>query len=1139
MSSATFQMKKRRFHVYKFVIAKAIFLGTSFPKILLLFILPFFSYLCIAQDANMQFRHLSNEDGLSQNFINHIVQDKIGFLWIGTNDGLNRYDGHNITTYKNNFADKNSLINDDISVLNVDNRNRLWIGSESGVCYYDLSRDLFVPIEKTRPYYINGIHMLDNGNMCFSSNSNFFEYNVEEDSLISLYNGGNPLNYELFTGSILQYAEGKYFVSTRRGLFKYDTKLKVLEPLDVGGVDKLKHVKINSLFQDSFGNTWVGTDGKGVFQLKTLSDSLYLVPIDSLVTNNSFKAKVVTAFVEDNEGNLWIASEDGYGIYLLNLKDLAENKASLLNLQYTANDHASICGNHVVALNKDKDGTIWVGTTSDGLSYFNKYFNKFNLIQHVSGSSTGLNHKYVSSICEDDTFLWIGTPDGLNRWNRKTDTWKYYPKIASNGNHSVTTLFNDSRNNLWVGTWGGGLNRFNKATETFTTYMMSEDDENSISNNNIFGIAEDVEGRIWVATMGGGLSIYDYNTNDFVRFSSEDQVNSISNNWLKHVIRDRKGNMWIASSYGLNKFNIRTGKFEFYFKEEGNSKSLPNNSLVCLYEDSKGTIWLGTNSGLCRYNADSNNFVMCKQENIPSKVIRGICEDLSGNLWISTNKGLTKFINAVNLPDTVQYTNYGIDDGLQGNEFNSKACYRTKDGTMFFGGTNGLNFFHPEGIPKNYTPPTIVLTELLIFNKTVEVGAPNSPLKESISVSSDLVLNYDQSVLTFRYAALNYIAPEKNAYKYKMKGFDKGWNVVDNKTEATYTNLNPGNYEFIVAGANSDGVWNEDGVKLTITILPPWWKTIWFRSISAISLLGIILGFYFWRINELNKQKMYLAEQVNNKTGELRKYAYDLNRANIKLQEQAEELRAQTNELSEKNEDLKILNSTKDKFFSIIAHDLKNPFSSMLGLGELLKTRYDKYDEEKRKKMINAIHENSTRSYKLLENLLEWARSQTGGIQFNPEKINLHALVRDSKLFVSESIESKSITFENKVPEDAEIFADKNMMNTILRNLVTNAVKFCEHGSVRVLFMDYADFQKIIVQDEGIGMNQDILDGLFKIENSTHSDGTQGEKGTGLGLLICKEFVNYHNGTIKVESKVGEGATFTIEIPKKSLNNPF
>jgi signal transduction histidine kinase len=478
---------------------------------------------------------------------------------------------------------------------------------------------------------------------------------------------------------------------------------------------------------------------------------------------------------------------------------------------------------------------------------------------------------------------------------------------------------------------------------------------------------------------------------------------------------------------------------------------------------------------------------------LPNNRIHAITEDNNGNIWISSNYGISK-LN----PQIQRIRNYTKEDGLQGDQFYQQSFLKTKKGEMYFGGYNGFNSFYPDSLKDNDFVPPVYLTDFQIFNKPVTYGVPGSKFQTHISEAKEIILNSDESVFSFSFAAINYTQPEKNQYKYIMGNFEKEWNNTDaSRRYVTYTNLDPGEYTFKVNSTNNDGIWNNEGVSLRIIILPPWYSTWWFRLIMVATVILIFAVILISRVRQLKKQKVLLEKTVAIKTAEL-------------------------------NE----LNASKDKFFSIIAHDLKNPFNTIIGFSEMMKESIKLNDSATFYEYAVMINTSAVQTLRLLENLLEWANSQRGKLSFNPLPLNLNELIKDEFVMLDDMAVSKNISFKSYVNDNLIIVADKNMIRTILRNLITNAVKFTHrNGLIQINALIYKHSVEIAVSDNGIGMTPDTISKLFRIDANLTTRGTENEKGTGLGLFLCKEFVEKHGGKIWVVSDSERGSVFSFTLP--------
>ena len=614
--------------------------------------------------------------------------------------------------------------------------------------------------------------------------------------------------------------------------------------------------------------------------------------------------------------------------------------------------------------------------------------------------------------------------------------------------------------------------------------------------------------------------------------------------------------MYITTTHGVSILDINAHDFSkvpeklkffnLYYSETGNS--LSSNDIFCAMEDQKGIIWFGTmSSGLDRYDPVSGQFTnYSTKDGLPGNCITSILVDSLNNLWLATDKGLAKFN-----PETKKVKVFDTKDGMQ-NSCLKGWSLKTKDGEMYFGGPDGFNSFYPAKLKANlnHNKPNVVITGLKIFNNSVsshDQFYKREVLTTDITETKELTLSYKEKFFTFEFIALDFTTPDKNKYAYKMEGFDQDWVECGNKREANYTNLDPGEYTFRVKASNNDGIWNDEGTTLKVIILPPWWGTWGFRVMVALSFVLLLVAAYYLRISRFRKHEVLLKKMVTQKTYELRqmnsvliKQAEELNNTNTLLEErqkqiegQSQELSLQKEELVKMNNELHELNATKDKFFSIIAHDIKNPFSAIMGFTALLEENYKDWNDEMKMEVINLVHISSKNLYQLLENLLQWSRSQRGTIEFKPEKVELNELIDNVTGLMNSTTEAKNIDLEILLAENAvAVNADRQMLDTILRNLIGNSVKFTNNGGkVQIISEAINEYVKIQIIDNGIGMHPQVKDNLFRIDTNFTTVGTDNEIGTGLGLILVKEFVEKHGGQIGVESEPGKGSNFYFTLP--------
>ncbi len=1113
-------------------------------KIIIIYIIYFLSIVnSNAQFKDFKFRNLNVDDGLSNSWVTSIYKDSEGYMWFGTeNTGVNKFDGYNFTIFKNNPRNKNSLNSNKITLIYEDGNNNLWI-SASGLNKYNRNLDVFNPVPEFDNIYIINIQDIDNDRLLITSLFDLIIYYPKIDS-IEYINFQKQSDYKFTQNSLIRYNDSTFMLASNNGLLLINTCNFNLIPIKN---DVIKNIEITSIFCDTKKRVWLGSVNSNLYCANFSNNNLLFPKIEKFQIGEGR----IIEIQEDNSGKFWINSEIA-GINIIDLKSYKKGRinydANKDQLDYFKNmDRKSISDIYI-----DNQGTIWLSKLNKGIYYYNELMDKFTNLRNDPTNLNSLNDNNVVVIYEEKNKLWIGA-NGLDIYNKLNNKWEHYYHDGNNlntlGSDAICAIYRDSYNNMWIGTWAGGLNLYDETTNTFKTFLVNENDSNSISSNNIFDIIQDKDGFLWIATMNGGICRFNYANNTFTRYVENNNENSINSNWTKEIIESEYNELWIATSFGLNVFNKKENKFTSYLHDTINVKSISSNQIVTIFEDSKLNIWIGTINGLNLYDRENNNFVFYnEEEGLPNNVIRAICEDNHGNLWISTNMGLSKFKNAVNKPAAPEFVNYDKSDGLQGNEFNSRACFKGEDGRLYFGGNNGINIFFPDSIKENPYKPKVIFTNFLIFNKPIEIGGKDSPLLKHISKIKKITLSYKQSAFSIQYAGINYIAPEKNKYAYIMEGFDDEWNDVDSKREATYTNLDPGTYTFKVKAANNDGLWNEEGISLTIIITPPFWQTWWFKTSGILFILGLIFSYVYYRINAYEKQKKYLEKIVKERTREIElknqillDQTYVLNETNTllkerqnQIEEQSEELKANAEELNVKNKDLQKLNATKDKLFSIIAHDLKNPFNSILGFSELLDIKYDSYDDTKKKHFVQLIHSSSRSLFELLQNLLHWARSQTSDISENHKEFYINELIEQNIILFRNMLKNKGLKIHNKVIDKFKVIADRNMVDTVLRNLLSNSIKFTENGEITINAKNKGNYIKVSIKDAGIGISSDKLKKLFNSYEFHSTEGTRGESGTGLGLIICEEFVKRNKGKISVKSIVGEGTEFVFTIPAAS-----
>jgi len=818
------------------------------------FFLIFITNILFAQTKRASFDRLTTKDGLSQNRIFCIAQDKLGFIWIGTEDGLNRYDGYKFKIYKNIPGDSTSLVSNFINAIYVSKKGDLWLGGNlGGLSKFNYDTESFDNYrnDHSNPNSISGNWVIgidedSRGNLWVETLRNGFNYfdihNKKFYHMENLVPPGYYVNDENFT-FIHQDKTKHLWVGGSDKLYRFSMsylkgEIPRLQPLKFN--DKKNNLIATAINEDYKGNIWIGLANKGLYSYDSKQNVLKSYVINNY--HNQVDNSIITSIVSDKEDNLWLGGflsngesmdqVNGIGLYKINLPTKNINSYTL-NRQ----DVTSISSNAILSLFKDRTGTLWIGTGLAGLNKYDESVIKFPVVKSNNLNSiisVGLSAAGIRGFYEKDNVLWIASAQGLISYNKISKKYRYYthdPNDKSSISSNVVRCIYDDGKYLWIGT-DNALNRFDIKTKKFRSfyldpYLVQTDRPgmNSV-NYNILEI-DKMPGYLWYGSSGAGLVRFNKNNFTFKNYTYDPEtLNSLNDrgNFVRTVwySDSRPDELWLGTTHGINILNLRTEKFRYYQYNPQDTNTLSHNNVMHFYEDKKGYIWISTyGGGLNRFDPKTENFKRFTEDNsgIPNNGVYGVLPDKKGNLWMSTNKG----ISCLN-PKTLQFRNYTVDDGLQSEEFNGGAYYLSKNGEMYFGGINGYNVFKPEDIVDNKLIPEMAITDIKIFNQSLKIGV-DSPLKQQISNTEDITLPYWQNDISFEFVALHYANPAKNRYAYKLENYENDWRYVGHIRTATYTNLDPGKYIFHVKGSNNDGLWNEKGKSLTLIIMPPWWKT--------------------------------------------------------------------------------------------------------------------------------------------------------------------------------------------------------------------------------------------------------------------------------------------------------------------------
>jgi ligand-binding sensor domain-containing protein/signal transduction histidine kinase/CheY-like chemotaxis protein len=1051
------------------------------------------------QKPKLHFKHIQNEDGLANSTIEAIHQDQRGFIWLGTRDGLNRYDGHQMTVYKYTPKYPYSLSDSYVTCIYEDRQHQLWVGTLNGLNLYDPRLNRFTRFQHINRQenslshnYVTAMLEDHKGNFWVTTLGGGINVMDRKTGAFRSYHQNDGLS-SAETFCVFEDINAKMWVGTAKGLHLFDQITKrfrnVLLPQNLRGGAQLAIRNIAGLKN---GHLLLGSSDNGLIVYDPRS-GVCRQYVHSEADPFSISSNLIRSILVSKNGQIWVGSINGG----LDRFDSATGR--FYNYQNEPDNPQSLSQRTVSALYEDNQGNLWIGTHRGGVNLYMPKTEKFELYRQEPRPNS-LSYNDVKTFAEDRYgYIWIGTDGGgLNRFERKTRSFKHYRHQAFDprtiGSNEVLDVFEDRQGQLWVGSWGGGLCLYERSREQFTRFQNRPGDFRSISSNYIQKIFEDRKGNFWVATYFGGLNRFDRQNRTFRRITkSESGKTQLLGNNIVSINEDLSGNLWIGTDDGgLNCLNASTGEFSHYFHQDEKKPDLR-----VLFVDKKGQLWLGQ-AGLFRFDPLQNQFkLLTEKAGLATEFIKGIAEDETGNLWIATSNGLTKIH-----PKTLRYRKFNTADGLQGLEFEANAYLKTKDGQLFFGGVNGFNTFYPQNIATNEYLPPVYLTDFHIYNEKVWPGDKNSPLSQDISLSDKIVLSYKQATFSFDFAALNYTAAENNQYAYMLENWDQGWNEVGTEKRASYTNVSPGEYTFRVKASNNDGVWNKTGRSLKVIILPPFWATWWFRALLVLSIGAGLYWFYRFR-------------------------------RDMELQRLEEQKREELHQL-------------QLQFFTNITHEFRTPLSLILGPIEKLLKEETRLSQ---RKDYQVIQRNTNRLLHLVNELMDFRKSEAGILRLHVMEGNIAWFLQEIAEEFSALAQEKGIDFVvNPRLVGTGFWFDRQILEKILINLISNAFKYTHVGGQIVLEIvenldnfkpsfaneltlksDYKAQRYLYfrVLDNGIGISKESIGHLFE----RYYRISDAHLGSGIGLAFVKSLTALHKGLILVSSERHQGTEIVIGIP--------
>lgn len=1066
-----------------------------------------------AGKPDLSFTTFTSRDGLSSNTVLAIHKDRYGFLWMATEDGLNRFDGTTFKVYRHINGKAASLPANHVTSLFEDSDGSLWVATNGGfVSIYDRNSDQFIELKKYNKLELgvaaNSISEDEKGNIWIASYSGLYVVDRRTRKIKNVYQYSNQRG-KLNTNTIISVfrdSRKTMWIGTDAGLYRYNrhndsfTRFLYSEK----GPKTQFTAFVLSLSEDKKGHLLVGTQG-GLHVLGPQGERINTLRENGTTTGIS--SDIIYAVKVAKNGLVWLGTEQGLNIVSVD---------SGLVYKYRANrrDVNSLRARSIRSISFDENGISWIGTFQGGVSKYDPNFTRFRRVESNPFDSDGLSAPVVTSFVEYPGHgVFVGTDGGgVDLFNSKSGRVSHFPvlsgpQVKGNSALSVLALELTRDKRLWVGTFLDGVYVIDLVTGK-RKHLSKGDGTEDLNFSDVFCIREDQSGQVWIGTNGGGVNLYDPGSGVIKKLLNNplnnEDIHHLSHPVIRALTLDRNGNMWIGTfGGGISVWSPGTRTFQFYTREKSN---LPTNYITSIQEDKRGNIWVGTyGGGLSLLNRKTGRFIsFSEKDGLANDAIQKIVEDKKGKIWVSTNNGISSFD-----PLSKVFKNYTYHNGLQNSPFVLGAGVCLQDGTVFFGGQEGFNYFDPSMLRMNKNVPSVVLTNLRVNNAPV-TPSEDGPIKQSILLSDRIDLKHKDN-FSISFVALNYTISEQNRYEYRLNGVDKDWVQAGKEHTAYYTNLDPGDYVFQVRASNNDGVWNKKGHSIAIHVSPPFWRSIYAYIFYVLSILGGIIWIRHLGIKRLE-----------------RKFALEKER--IAARQLIEQERRQAEHLHQ-------MDLMKIKFLTNLSHEFRTPLSLIVGPVETL---IDKIKEPTYSVQLNMIKRNGRRLMNLVNQLLDFRKMEEQELRLHLAGGDIVSFIRDVADSFGDVAARKNISFTfSSDTEKAFVSFDHDKIERILFNLLSNAFKFTEEGgdiSLKIVAEKFPSLKDRIllnmtVSDSGIGVPKEAQELIFERFVQQDPGISVLNQGTGIGLSIVKEFVRMHGGTVHLESEVGRGSNFVVSIP--------
>lgn len=1104
-----------------------------------------------AQNIPLEYQKVDIISGLSQNSVLSAFQDRTGFLWFGTTDGLNRFDGREFTSLICDVKNPNTISNNVIKAICEGKNNNLYIGTEDGLNIYIRTSQKFQrffrdTLQKTTlpSNFVNGLVIENDNQLLVGTNKGLVIFDVDKKvfidpkTLIKETHGLDTLNIL----DICKDSKKNIWVGTyNRGIYRFKPQKKEITQFIINDEKAYSYLNntIYRIYEDSFSNIWLATNN-GIAKIDNNSGKIkrYLNSKSPSTLENSlyFQSLIQTT------GGILLAGSGDYGMYQYDYK-----KDEFSPISIRKNESGRLSGNSYLCMVEDKSGVLWLGTSSEGLLKINLYNKAFKWVSKIEGNINSIADNNITALLEDHNHnIWIGTQNGLSIWNRTNNSFTHLLPDKKNTNSIKSSyilyLYEDSENNIWIGTTDG-IDVFYSKEKIFKHYFTDYASKNQIPNNYVYCIKEATDGQIWIATLDG-LCKFDQKEMLFENYFYNDKdTNSIPSNTIWDIHIDSRKDIWFATSNGLAKYLPKKDAFQRYTIGEANIRSRAQQEVYSIEEDLDGSFWCCTSMfGVLRFDplsGEKKHFPILKRFGTNTVYSLKIYKNF---IWFASVKGLGRLDRK-----TGEILIFNNKDGIKSNEFNAPSLL-SHDSLLFYGGINGITYFKPEEIKIDSYQPPLVFTGLKINFKDILPGEEyrgQVPLEVNINSAEKIILRHDVNVFSISFSSLDYKINEKISYSYKLEGVDNEWISLENENNIKFTGLSPKKYTLLVKATNSDGIWNEKPRILQIIIKPPWWKTLWFRAFIIFTFMVGLLILIKSREKRLREAKIKLEASVRSRTHEIEMQKEEIESQKDLIEKQNEKLTNRTLHLEEEVEkrlsDLIIARDKaeesdrlKSAFLSNISHEIRTPLNAIIGFSELLSEHDISKDEQH--KFLDIIKNKSNDLLNIFNKVIDISVIQSKKLSLINTEFSPKIMLEEIYNNYIQKIPSQESNAELRLDIDIDsydftIYSDPIRLKQILSYLLNNAIKYTERGSINFGYRKKEKHLEFFVKDTGIGIPDDQLSNLFTRFKKIERDKEKLYRGTGLGLSISKDLIELMGGRIYVESKTGVGTNFYFTIP--------